>query len=158
MPEDTYTYLLKNNLVTLLERIGNELQVPPRLAARLFAHTIRHLEGQYPRLPDFSFEQVYDLLKFLKGRDIDYAITRKMLFHLYQHPKMDFESILTTLNFKVIPKEEILSKIPFLVKKYREIRTSAHPGAGKRWVMGNLSKAALGNISLNDLSQGIKLD
>ena len=53
------------------------------------------------------------------------------------------------------PPEEILGKLPFLEKKYRETRTSPDHGAGKRWIMGNLSKTALGNISLRELSKKI---
>lgn len=157
VPEDTHTYLLKNNLVPLLEKAQAELNVPARFTSRLLAHTLKHLQGQYPALPDFSYEKVYELLKFLTARNIDLAIAKPMLFHLYQHPKMDFESILVTVNFKVVPKEEILAKVPFLVKKYKDIRTSSDDAAGKRWVMGNLSKLATGNISLGDLSKGISL-
>jgi glutamyl-tRNA(Gln) amidotransferase subunit E len=123
----------------------------------LLAHDLKYLEGQYPCLPDFSAEQVFDLLKFLKDNGIGLALAKRMLFHLYQHPKMDFESILITLNFRKVPAEEILSKVPFLVKKYHEIRTSPDDSAGKRWVMGNLSKLAAGNIPLNELSEAINL-
>jgi glutamyl-tRNA(Gln) amidotransferase subunit E len=78
-----------------------------------------------------------------------------MLLHLYQHPKMDYESILVTIGFKEIPLEDILLKLPFLVRKYLQTRTSADEGAGVRWVMGNLSTVALGNVSLRDLSKQI---
>ena len=44
----------------------------------------------------------------------------------------------------------------FLVKKYKEIRTSPDDSAGVRWVMGNLSRLAAGNIPLRELSEGIK--
>jgi len=70
---------------------------------------------------------------------------------------MDPESILTNIGFKEIPAEEILAKVPFLVKKYQEIRTSEENAAGHRWIMGNLSKIGLGNICLTNLSQLIKL-
>ena len=123
----------------------------------MLAHTLKHLQGQYPALPDFSVAQVFDLLKFLVDRKIDLAIARHMLYHLYQHPKMDFDSILITLNFKQVPPEEILSKIPFLVKKYKEIRTSSDDTAGKRWVMGNLSRLATGNIPMSQLSSEIEI-
>ena len=76
-----------------------------------------------------------------------------MLLHQYQHPKMDFDSILVTLNFKELSKKELLEKIPFLVKKYKEIRTSRDETAGVRWVMGNLSRMAMGNISLRELRE-----
>jgi len=157
VPEDTHTYLLKNNLVPLLEKTQQELKIPARFTSGLLAHTLKHLQGQYPALPDFSQENVYDLLKFLIERNIDLAIAKRMLFHLYQHPKMDFESILITLNFKVVPMEEILSKIPFLVNKYKEIRTSQDDTAGLRWIMGNLHKMAVGNISLRELSHAINI-
>lgn len=155
VPEDTHTYILKNNLVPLLEKAQTELKVPARFTSGLLAHTLKHLQGQYPALPDFSHEQIFELLKFLVDRKMDVAIAKGMLFHLYQHPKMDFESILITLNFKEVSREEILSKVPFLVKKYKEIRTSHDDSAGLRWVMGNLSKLATGNISLSELSSQI---
>ena len=141
----------------LLEKAQTELKVPARFTSGLLAHTLKHLQGQYPALPDFSHDQIFELVKFLVDRKMDLAIAKRMLFHLYQHPKMDFESILITLNFRELPKEEILSKVPFLVKKYKEIRTSPDDSAGHRWVMGNLSKLATGNISLSELSNHITI-
>jgi glutamyl-tRNA(Gln) amidotransferase subunit E len=157
VPEDTFTYIFKNNLIPLMERVQLELQVPARFTASLLAHTLKFIQGHYPALPDFSFEKVYDLLKYLVDRKMDLAIARKMLLHQYQHPKMDFDSILVTINFKEVSREEIVGKIPFLVKKYNEIRTSPDDTAGVRWVMGNLSRLAVGNISLRELSKEIKL-
>ncbi|MEI6436643.1 MAG: Glu-tRNA(Gln) amidotransferase subunit GatE [Bacteroidota bacterium] len=155
VPEETHTFLLKNNLVPLLEKVQADLNVPARFTSGLLAYSLKHLQGQYPTLPDFSFNKIYELLKFLVDRRIDIAIAKRMLFHLYQHPKMDFESILTTINFKKIDRNDILAKAPFLVKKYKEIRTSRDDSAGLRWVMGNLSKLATGNIPLSELSQEI---
>jgi glutamyl-tRNA(Gln) amidotransferase subunit E len=80
-----------------------------------------------------------------------------MLRVFYEHPKMDFDSVLTTLKFKEIPKDEIINKIPFLEKKYLEVRTSRDDKAGARWVMGNLSIIALGNVALSELRQNINL-
>jgi len=155
VPEGTFTYIFKNNLIPLIERIQSELKIPARFTSSLLAHTLKHIQGQYPELPDFTYEKVYDLLKYLTGRKMDLAIARKMLLHQYQHPKMDFDSILVTLNFRELSSEDILAKIPFLVKKYKDIRTSADDKAGVRWVMGNLSRLALGNISLSDLNRQI---
>jgi len=157
VPEETFTFLLKNNLVPLIEKAQATLKVPARFTAGLLAHTLKHLMVKYPMSPDFSFEKVYELLSFLVHKKIDLAIAKRMLYHLFQHPKMDFDSVLVTVNFKEIPKEEILAKVPFLVKKYQEIRTSKDDVAGRRWVMGNLSKLACGNISLSDLSKTINL-
>jgi glutamyl-tRNA(Gln) amidotransferase subunit E len=70
---------------------------------------------------------------------------------------MDFESILVTMDYKEVTKEEILGKLPFLVKKFRETRLSKDDKAGHRWIMGNLHKLALGNIPLRELDEQIKL-
>ena len=81
-----------------------------------------------------------------------------MLPVIYRHPEMDFEAVLETINFKQIGRQEILDNIPVLVKKYNEIRISKNNDAGKRWIMGNLSKIAMGNISLSELSRHIIID
>jgi glutamyl-tRNA(Gln) amidotransferase subunit E len=157
VPPDTFPFMLRNNLVPLIEKIQTELGIPARFSATLFAHTLKHIQGKFPLLPDFSYEKVFELMSFLKKRNLDLALAKKMLLHLYQHPKMDFESILLSMNFKEIPKEEILAKVPFLVKKYGETRISEDDAAGKRWIMGTLHPLALGNISLSELSKHIEL-
>jgi glutamyl-tRNA(Gln) amidotransferase subunit E len=157
VPVDTFTYLLKNNLVPYIEQGFTELNIPPRFTSTLFAHTLKHLEGQYAMPHDFSYDLVYGMLKFLQSRKLDLALAKRMLPHLYQHPKMDFESILVTVNFRQVPAEEILAKVPFLVKKFRETRISADNKAGIRWIMGNLSRLAAGNVSLAELSKTISL-
>ncbi len=156
VPEDTYTYILKNNLVPLIERAQQELKIPARFTASLLAQTLKHLQGKYPSLPEFSFQKVYELLAYLISRNLDLAISKRMLLHLYLNPEMDFESILATIGFKEIRPEDIILKLSFLIKKYRQIRTSADDEAGVRWVMGNLNTLAIGNISLGDLSKRIR--
>ena len=69
---------------------------------------------------------------------------------------MDPESILVSIGFIEIAKSEIEGKLPFLVKKYSQIRISPDNEAGKRWIMGSLHKTAIGNINLRELSEKIQ--
>ncbi|NTU77521.1 MAG: hypothetical protein HGA90_06895, partial [Alphaproteobacteria bacterium] len=69
----------------------------PRVGLAVDAVGAKHRE-----LRRMDGKKVYELLHFLVSRKIDPAIAKGMLFHLYQHPKMDFDSILITLNFKVV--------------------------------------------------------
>ena len=156
VPEDCFTFILKNNFVPLVEKINDKLGIAPRFTATLLAHQLKFIQGQYDRSPDFTIDKIFDMLEFLIKRKLDIALARKMLTVIYEHPKMDFESVLVTLDFKEISKKEIIEKIPFLVKKYNETKTSDAEGAGLRWVMGNLSRTAIGNISLSELSREIK--
>jgi len=157
VPEDTFTYILKNNLVPLIENIEAELGVSARSTATLLGHTLKNIQGKCYYVHGFSYQMVFNLLAWLKFRNIDLAIGRKMLHHLYEHPKMDFESILVTIGFKEIEAKDIIDKLPFLIRKYAETRTSKDDKAGHRWIMGNLSRSALGNIPLAKLSGMIKI-
>jgi hypothetical protein len=82
-------------------------------------------------------------------------ISKQMMWILYEHPNMDFDAVLDELKFKEIPQEEIVGKIPFLKKKFNEIRISSREGVESRWIMGQLSKLAIGNISLTELNRQI---
>jgi len=157
IPEDTFIYILKNNLVPLIEQVYKELEIQPRFSGTLLAHTLKHIQGQNDAVPGFRFDQIYRLLAFLKQRKLDSTLAKKMLWILYQHPKMDFESVLETIKFREVSRKEILAKIPFLINKFNETRISDDHHAGVNWIMGNLRKSALGNISLTKLSEEIKL-
>ena len=157
VPRDTFTFLLKYNLVPLIEKCRTELEVPPKFCATLLGHTLKHLHGKNEALSLFHTDMVFGLLSYLRKRGLDLAIAGNMLKVLYEHPKMDFDSILITLGYKEVSKEEILGKLPFLIKKYKETRISGEDAAGHRWIMGNLHKLALGNISLRELNQHISL-
>ena len=151
IPDDAQEYILKKNLVPLIEKCEKELGISPKWTGIFLAHRLCNVEHKSKLSKDFNYSMVFAMLRYLKDNHLDLELAKKMLWELYKHPKMDFDSVLTTLNFRKIPKEEIKSRIPFLREKYREIATSSDPGAEIRWIMGELRKTAAGNISLTDL-------
>ena len=157
IPPDTFPYLLRNNLVPLLERISAELGVDPKFAGTLLGQTLKHLEGQHPPLPHFSYETVYGLLKFLKQRGFDFGLAKIMLPGCYRHPQMDFDSVLTVLKFKKIPEQEILDKVPYLIRIAGPSGVSEDTGAQVRWIMGQLREIALGNIPMKRLKEFVEV-
>lgn len=156
VPEDTFTYILKNNLMPLIEKVMDNLGIPAKFTANLLAHKLNHMERQLGPVPGFAADKVYELLAFLKSKKMDFAIAKKMLWVVYRHPEMDFESVLTEVNFKEASLEEITKMIPSLVKEYQEIKTSKKDGVGVNWVMGELRRRALGNFPLTKLSEEIR--
>jgi len=156
IPEDAHEYILKKNLVPLMELIEKELHISPKWTGVFLGHRLCNVENKSKHSKDFKYPLVFALLRYLKDNDLDLELAKKMLWELYQHPKMDFDSILTTLNFKKIPEKEIQARVPFLREKYREIATSTAAGAETRWIMGVLRKTAVGNINLTDLYSGLK--
>jgi glutamyl-tRNA(Gln) amidotransferase subunit E len=156
VPEDTYTYLLKRNLFPLLEKLVKELQLQTRFAGCFLGHTFKTIEGRMKAGKGFQTEQIFDMFQFLKSNGIDFAIARQILPHLFEHPKMDFESILTILNFKKIEKRDIISKIQYLKDKYEATRRSHEPRDKQNWIMGQLRKIAVGNINLKELADSLE--
>ncbi len=156
VPEDSYHYIFTHNLYPVIEKIVTGLGQDPKKVGKLFGHHLKYIEGHYKKSPDFSYERIYDLYKYVIDSKLDTEIVKSMLPVVYQYPKMDFDSVLVNLEFKRFSKEEIVSKIPFLKEKYKNIKTSKLSEAEKNWIMGQLRKMAVGNLSLFDLWALIK--
>jgi len=156
IPSDTFSYLLRNNLLPLLEKIIGELGINPKFAGTLLGQTLKHIEGQLSPLTHFSYERVFELLKFLKGKKIDVTLAKTVLPEIYRYPRMDFESVLTNLKFKDVAEDEILEKASYLIKIADQSGITRDEGARVRWTMGQLNKIALGNISMNRLKKFVE--
>ena len=155
IPEDTYTYILKKNLVPKIEKIIKDLKLASKFTGTFFGHWMKFIEGHYAKASDFNYDMIYDLFKYLKKEDLDINIAREMLPVLYEHPKMDFESVLINMKFKKRSKEQLLAPIGFLKEKYKEIGINKTQKAEIDWVMGQLRKQAVGNMNLNELKDKI---
>jgi glutamyl-tRNA(Gln) amidotransferase subunit E len=152
VPEDTYTFIFKKNLFPLLERIVNELHIDPKFVGTFLGHKMKFVEGHVAPSGTFSYEVIYDLFKFLKEENLAVELIEMIIPELYEHPMMEFESVLTTLKFKRHPKSEILNKIPFLIEKFEKIRMSDEKLHARDWIMGQLRPSAIGNIPMKELA------
>lgn len=156
IPEDTYTFIFRNNLFPLVEKIITDLKLNPTFVGTFIGHRLKFVEGHYISADKFEYSKIYDLFKYLIDKKLDIQLSKNMLPIFYQHPKMDFDSILTSISFKKLAKEEILSKIPFLRQKFSEIKVSKDETVAKHWIMGELQKTAIGNIAPDQLAKAIE--
>lgn len=155
IPADTYTFILSRNLYPVMRSIINDLGFDPKTIGSFFGHHLKSVVGRLKTTDDFSYNRLYELFRFIRDEKLDVAIARRMLPVWYEHPKMDFESVLTNLNFKRIPAADIESKIPFLIDKFAMIRKSPLEKDMKNWVMGQLIRTAIGNVNLTALAEKI---
>lgn len=155
IPEDTYTYIFKKDLFPLIENIVNDLGYKPSFVGTLFGHKLKFIEGHSKPAAEFSYRIVYGMLKFIKEKGLTPEIAWLMLPHVYEHPKLDFESVLTSIKFKKVAKEQLFNSVPFLKSKFAEIQISDKEGNEKDWIMGQLRKMAIGNVSLNELAASL---
>lgn len=152
IPEDTYTFIFKKNLFPLVERIINDLDVDPKFVGIFFGHRLKFVEGHYTPSAKFNYAVIYELFKFIKQEKLDLEIMNRLLPMVYEHPKMEFESVLTTLKFKSYERDEILNKIPFLIEKFQKISFSDNGKNAVNWIMGQLRTTAVGNIPMKELA------
>lgn len=156
IPHDTYHYILKRNLAGLIEKINEDFDIDPKFVGTLIGHALRRIEGANSPSAGFDYRRVYDLFAFVEERKLDREIVKKMLPVVYEYPNMDFDSVLTTIDFAPMSKDEILLSIPVLNQKFDEINTSSSPQARLCWIMGNLRKLAVGNVSLAALKSYVE--
>jgi len=155
IPEDTYTYIFKKDLFPLIERIINELGYKPAFVGTLFGHKLKFVEGHAKPTAEFSYRIVFGMLKFIKDNKLSPEIAWLMLPIIFEYPKLDFESVLTSIRFKKVTKDELLGKQPFLKNKFAEIRYSDNPENEKNWIMGELRRSAIGNVGLTELAASL---
>ncbi|MFA4852509.1 MAG: Glu-tRNA(Gln) amidotransferase subunit GatE [Bacteroidales bacterium] len=155
VPEDAYTFIFKRNHFPLIERIIKELGYDPKFVGTFFGHRLKYVEGHYKPVSKFKHSILFHLFKFAKEQKLDVQLLKYMLPEVYEHPQIDFESALTNINFKRIDKKEIVSHIPFLKDKFKTIRKKDKPEVEAKWVMGELRKRAVGNISLTELYNNV---
>ncbi len=156
VPEDTYTYIFKNNMFPEIERIVKELKIPPKFVGTFFGQTLKFVEGHYNRSQEFGNGILYELFKFLLKNKLDLLLAKRMIPVIYEYAKMDFESVLASIGFKRVLKKEILSKIPFFKEKFKDIRISKNDNVQTNWIMGELNYIAIGNIPLKELYENIE--
>lgn len=158
VPRDAYTYILRNNLMPVIEKLSAEFGIPARYLALCYAHVLKGMQGRND-LP-FDHERVSDLLRFIRSRDLSPDILPEMLKVLFDYPNMQFASVLETLGYKESDRKELLEQIPLLLQMWHKVirKGKKRQDAMVNWAMGRLRKAALGNIPLKELRQAIEAE
>ncbi|PKP31841.1 MAG: Glu-tRNA(Gln) amidotransferase GatDE subunit E [Bacteroidetes bacterium HGW-Bacteroidetes-16] len=151
--EEVYTYLFSKNLFPVIQRMANELEADPKFIALFFGQKVKFAEGHFRGPDPFDYNRIFELFAFLKAREIHHNLAAYMLQEMIEHPKMDFDSILQSIGFKKISKEEIESKLPMLKTKFMDGKQEISKTNMRNWVIGQVRKRALGNVDLSGLSK-----
>lgn len=153
VPQDCYHYILRNDLMPLIETIIQEQEISPKWLCTFFGHTLKHIEGQYHPSTSFDYSLVLDLIYYLRKSCIHLDILPDAATTLYQHPQMEFDSIIKLIEYSHKNKKEIISNIPSLHRMFTEIGISKNTESEHNWIMGQLRPLACGNMPLNELSK-----
>lgn len=156
VPRDAYTYILRNNLMPVIEQMATDYNRKPKFIALLYAHWLKSLQGRDP-LP-FGHERISDMFKFIQKRKLTVDILPSMLKVLFTQPNMEFASVLSVIGYKQVQPDAIYEQLPTLHQMFGKFKHKKYlnPGAETDWIMGRLRKLALGNIPLQELSDKVK--
>jgi glutamyl-tRNA(Gln) amidotransferase subunit E len=157
IPADTFRYLLSRNMIPLIERICGSTPYTPRMVGAFIGQTFRSIEGRKKSRRNFSYEKIYGLFCFINTRKLHPSIARLMMPVIYEHPDMEFGSVLTSIGFRKYSKAELLAPVDFLYRKFLQIRISESEKAAIDWMMGQLHRQALGNMDLSELRSEIEV-
>ncbi len=157
IPSDTYNFILKRNLVPIIEQLV-EIGTSGKFAGTFLGHKLKHIDGTIEKHKDFSYKKIVEIFKFLKKESLEFALATYMLPVIFQYPNMDMNSVLTSIGFKRRSKEELTAPIDYLIEKFKEIKTSKLDSKQIiiAWVMGQLHRQAMGNINLKELRKIIE--
>ena len=156
IPEDTYTYILKNNLYPMLRQLVEDEGEDPVFVGTLLGHRLKFVEGHYAKAPGFTYDHIAWLLRKIRERALDRDLIRPMLPVICQHPKMDFESMLISIGYKKVREEDLMENLNFLQKKFESTSFSRNAHGRNDWLMGQLRAQALGNVSMKTLKAMIE--
>jgi len=156
VPIDAHTYILRNNLMPVLEELSKAYEISHKQLALLYAHTLKSMQGCNP-LP-FDNQRIADLLLFVNKRKLHPDILPGMLKVLYHNPNMQFASVLNIVGYKEVNPDEIKAQIPLLIAMWPKVRKRGAKrfDAKVNWIMGRLHKPALGSVSLAELSSFVE--
>jgi glutamyl-tRNA(Gln) amidotransferase subunit E len=154
--ENTFTYIFSRNLYEIIREIHHSLGIDAKMIGNFIGHRLKWVEGHIQKGNGFEYSMIVELFRYLQLNSVDYRLAYKMLPIIYHYPKMELDSVLTSLKFKRRKPEELIGQIGFLNEKFKPL-TSAKTEADRiNWVMGSLSPMAEGNISLTELNSIVK--
>ncbi len=155
VPVDTYHFIFSKDLYPIIKEICDRFKFNPKSTAIFFGHTYKNIIGKNKAHAEFNYRKLIALFKFISEQELHPNIARYLFPILYQHPSMDFQSMLTSLKFKKRSMAELIAPIDFLQEKFKDLHSDENMENAAHWIMGQLHRQAIGNIELRELRENI---
>lgn len=152
VPEDCFKYIFTHNFFPLIKKIATELDLCPKYLGTFFGHRLKHLHGQYGRIP-FYTDRIYDLFAFLKQEGIDKGIAREMLEEMFIYPNAEMQQILGLAGYKKMTKQEIEALYDAAVSDFAPYRTRSNETDKRNSALGKVRRKAFGNPAFTELAK-----
>ncbi|MDP8232310.1 MAG: hypothetical protein P9L91_06540, partial [Candidatus Zophobacter franzmannii] len=88
-PEDTYNYLLRNNLMQWIEAITAKFGVEPHRVVTLFGHRLKELERKHDGM--IGLDSILAMFDFIAENKLNFEYAYELLKEVYLNPKMPMD-------------------------------------------------------------------
>ena len=151
MPEDCFKYIFTHNFFPLIKKITTELGVCPKYLGTFFGHRLKHLHGQYGRIP-FYIDRIYEMFDDLSTEGLDYAIAPDLLKLLFEHPSEDMRDLMVLTGYRTMTKEQIKEQMDAAATAFKPRRKRTTDEDKRNYILGRTRPAAVGNAAFTELA------
>jgi glutamyl-tRNA(Gln) amidotransferase subunit E len=123
--------------------------------ALLYAHTLKGLERRRPGKARIAPESLAALCLKIHTLGCDRALVKEALPILCDDPTKSPETVVNDLVADKRSLKEALKGVASLAQEFDRIRTSQHPEACQRWIVGALRPVVLGQVELHQLAEAV---
>ncbi|MDF1544410.1 MAG: Glu-tRNA(Gln) amidotransferase subunit GatE [bacterium] len=157
IPLHMHNYLLKRNLVALMQAVIDRLLATPIFVARLLTQEFRRLDN-YAKGRTLPLSRLTELFEFIKEKNLANEILFELLQPALINNKTSLSEILEQSDYEPCATEEITAQIPMLIEEYHQLcpKKIGNLSATTRWIMGQLRPKAIGNMPLAQLSEAVR--
>ncbi|RKY75774.1 Glu-tRNA(Gln) amidotransferase GatDE subunit E [candidate division KSB1 bacterium] len=156
IPEDTFMYILRRNLFPLLEWMISEKSLKPPLAGRICGQVLRYTERKNGPVNQAQKERVKQAVEYVLSKKIRSNILPDFVKLSLKYQPMEFDDVLKETGYYPVSKKEIIEKVPEIVDDFRKSKRTKRQGAEIDWIMGELRRAALGNVDMSELRRAVE--
>lgn len=155
VPEDCWNYLLRRNMVSLVEEIGNDSGYSRREIAVILGHRFRSLEGRGRVSSAFEYRTLYDFFMFIKQKGLNTEIARILLPALVTDAEPDFEGIFLASGCRKEASEDLTGEIFAVLDRLNGDIGDSNSDKVINRVMGELNHRFLGTVKLAEVRQQV---
>ncbi len=155
IPKDSHTYLLRNNLLPVIEKICSQTNLSHKTVADFLTHRLRDRDGH--RAPQaLGAEQIVGLFDSVMKKNLEAEILYELLPLKCTNHDATIQELLSRINYAVYDENELLSEADKLQKQFLTNCTTKREDALIDFLIGQLRPKALGNIKLTKLKALLK--
>ena len=155
VPPDARPYLIRKNLVPVIEGLSRDTGWPEKFVALLYAHTIKGLVRR-KRLSDHRMiETLSELCRLAHAQGYDRTLLKEVLAEIAKDTSRPVATILKETAGKKKTLEDALKAVSQLAGEFDRLSKSRHSEAKHRWIVGQLKPEILGRVSLPQLSAAV---